>query len=237
MKGLVGLVMNFAGIVVPASCLTAAANTVYYGLFYTLIASQPTGTVSAYSLTQITLSIVRTLVACFSPVSTTISRLIAATQFALGVGPTAVSCLQVAQALFHAQALTPGDPNFLAGRAGVGNQEWVSGAEPLTYLVSFQNERNASAPAHPVVITSLLDPNLDPNTLQLSSITLVGVQIPITSALNPAVGSDELTTAVDLRPTQNLLVNVDAKLNPTTRSLIWTFTSIDRRPAGPRRMY
>lgn len=74
--------------------------------------------------------------------------------------------------------------------------------------------------------------NVDLSTLNLINIAIPkgssSVSVPIPSgAFNPAAGVDEFTTNVDLRPTQNLLVNVDAKLNPNTQTLIWTLSSID----------
>jgi hypothetical protein len=53
------------------------------------------------------------------------------------------------------------------------------------------------------------------------------------ASFNPGAGLDEFTTNLDLRPNQNLLVGVDAKLNPTTRTLTWTFTSIDPTTGSP----
>jgi hypothetical protein len=69
-------------------------------------------------------------------------------------------------------------------------------------------------------------------TLTLPGITVpnsgTAVPVPIAAgAFNPAANVNEFITNVDLRPTQSLLVNVDAKLNPATQTLTWTFTSID----------
>ena len=119
------------------------------------------------------------------------------------------------------------DPNGLAGFSGVGAAHWVSGKTALAYAISFTNEPAATASAQQVVVTDMIDPNSDLNTLQLTSIGLVGIQVPISPTFLPAVGTNEFATNVDLRPAQNLLVNVDAKLDPASRILTWTFTSVD----------
>ena len=52
--------------------------------------------------------------------------------------------------------------------------------------------------------------------------------MPVPSgSFNPGAQVNEFTTVADLRPTQGLLVNVDAKLNSATQTLTWTLSSID----------
>jgi hypothetical protein len=73
--------------------------------------------------------------------------------------------------------------------------------------------------------------------VDLSMLTLLGInlpngtasfQVPVSSAsFNPAAGLNEFTGFADLRPSQSLLVNVDAKLNTVNRTLTWTLSSID----------
>jgi hypothetical protein len=128
--------------------------------------------------------------------------------------------------------IAPSDPNNLIGFPGVGSQGWIAGAQALTYEISFGNEPTATAPAQQVVVTQTLGANVNLSTLNLPSITIpngassVHVTVP-TGSFNPAASLNEFTTNVDLRPTQSLLVNVDAKLTPATQTLTWTFTSID----------
>jgi hypothetical protein len=126
----------------------------------------------------------------------------------------------------------PGDPNNLAGPPGVGGQRWMTGAQALSYVVSYDNEPSATAPAQQVIVTQPLGPNVNLSSLSLLGITLpnsaTSVQVPIPpNSFNPAAGVDEFTTNADLRPTQSLLVSVNAKLNRITRMLTLTFTSID----------
>jgi hypothetical protein len=108
----------------------------------------------------------------------------------------------------------------------------MAGAQALSYVVSFNNEPTATAPAQQVVVTQPLGASVNLSTLALLGMTIPNgssnVRVPVSArSFNPGVGVDEFTTNVDLRPNQSLLVNVDAKLNPATKTLTWTLTSID----------
>ena len=119
------------------------------------------------------------------------------------------------------------DPNDLTGLAGSGSARWVSGQTPLSYAIEFSNLPTATARAQQVIVTNLLNVNVDMSTLTLTSIDLPGVQVPIPPTFVPAAGQNEVTTNVDLRPSQNLLVTINAKLNPNTGLVTWTFSSVD----------
>ncbi|MGA2581371.1 MAG: SBBP repeat-containing protein [Bryobacteraceae bacterium] len=128
--------------------------------------------------------------------------------------------------------IQPTDPNNFVGSAGVGGQRWIGLRQALSYAVSFQNEPTATGPAQQVVMTQPLGANVNLSTLRLTGIVIPNgssnIEVPVPpGSFNPAAGLDEFTTNVDLRPTQSLFVNVDAKLNPATETLTWTFTSID----------
>jgi hypothetical protein len=114
----------------------------------------------------------------------------------------------------------------------------MAGAQALSYVISFNNEPSASAPAQQVVVTQPLGANVNLSTLSLPVMSLPNgssnVQVAVSPAsFNPAAGVDEFTTNADLRPAQSLLVNVDAKLNPATQTLTWTLTSIDPTTGSP----
>ncbi len=132
------------------------------------------------------------------------------------------------------------DPNNLVGPTGVGGQQWVTGTQPLSYVISFGNDANASEPAQTVVVTQPLGPNINLSTLGLVAMTIPNgtsgatVQVPVPAgAFNPAAGVDEFTTTVDLRPTQSLLVSVNASLNANTKTLTWVLQSIDPATGQP----
>jgi hypothetical protein len=110
----------------------------------------------------------------------------------------------------------------------VGGQGWISGAQALAYEIAFGNDPTATAPAQQVIVTQPLGTNVNSSSLGLLGITLpngtggTSVLVPVPQgSLNPAVGRNEFTTRVDLPPTQSLLVNVDAKLNTSTKTLTW----------------
>jgi len=134
---------------------------------------------------------------------------------------------------YHRIVSTSFDPNNLTGSSGVGTSRWVSGQQPLDYSIEFANLPTATAPAQRVVVINPVDPNSDLNTLQLTAINLRGIPVPISPTIAPIAGANEFVTNLDLRPTQNLLVNVDVKLDPISRVLTWTFTSIDPTTGQP----
>ena len=65
------------------------------------------------------------------------------------------------------QTIVSGDPNDLDGSLGDGSAaHYLTGSQPLRYIVSFENEDTASAPAQSVTITNPLDANLDLSTFR-----------------------------------------------------------------------
>lgn len=122
----------------------------------------------------------------------------------------------------------------MSGPAGSGIGKWVPSTSALPYVVSFGNEPTATAPAQQVVVTQALDPNVDLSTLSLAGLTIPNgsgtssITVPVPpGAFSPVTSVDEYAMTVDLRPSQSLLVGIDVKLNPASRVLVWTFTSLD----------
>jgi hypothetical protein len=90
----------------------------------------------------------------------------------------------------------------------------------------------ATAPAQEVFITDQLDiTNLDLSTFSFGPISF-GETI-----ITPFPGLSEFYKIVDLRPDNDLLVKIEARLNQDTGLLSWTFTSLDpvtgRLPEDP----
>ena len=128
--------------------------------------------------------------------------------------------------------VAPRDPNDKVGPGGVGDVSFVSAISPLSYTIDFENTPTASAPAQVVTITDQLDSNLDWRTLQLGAIVFDNQQIAVPAGLS------FYTTMVDLRPYgQDLLVQIDAGIDPAAGVVHWTFASIDPdtgvAPANP----
>ena len=121
-----------------------------------------------------------------------------------------------------------GDPNYIVGPTGVGAQMWVAGIVPLTYTVQFENDPGATYPVQQAITTDTLNPALmAPSSLQLATMIVAGHPVPIPSNFVPQAGLGEFFTNLDLRPTQNLFVQIHVQLNPSTGLVTWTFTSID----------
>ena len=114
----------------------------------------------------------------------------------------------------YSEYVSAGDPNGLVGPSGKGAARWLSGGQSLTYGIFFANESDASAPAQKVIVTTPLAANLDLASLQLQGINIPGISVPIPATFDPAISLYEAATTVDLRPTQNLLVRINAKLDP-----------------------
>jgi hypothetical protein len=114
------------------------------------------------------------------------------------------------------------DPNDQMGPIGIGDLRYLSGLEPLHYVVSFENHDTATAPAQEVIVKNILDPyKVDVNSVQLSDIH-VG-----TNLISVPAGVHSFSTVLDLRTNQNLLVAIDCNLDPNTSTLNWHFRSLD----------
>jgi len=135
---------------------------------------------------------------------------------------------QTAKAVATMHAIQSKDPNSKSGPNGVGPAQWVSGQQPLTYDVSFENLPAATAPAQQVAVTDQLDAsNVDLSTLSLGPIAFGSNQ------LIPPAGSSTFAATVDLRPAVDLLVEVTGSLDPNTELLTWKFISIDPATGNP----
>ncbi|HEX8422031.1 MAG TPA: Calx-beta domain-containing protein, partial [Pyrinomonadaceae bacterium] len=106
---------------------------------------------------------------------------------------------------------------------GVGTGRFISGVEPLRYAVFFENKPEATAPAQTVVVTD----QLDASRFDFETFSLGPIFFGKDKLITPPTGLSEYTVEVDLRPQQNLIARVEAKLDKATGLLTWRFTSID----------
>ena len=53
----------------------------------------------------------------------------------------------------------PIDPNDKQGPTGYGAERYISGDEPLFYMINFENQGSATAPVQQLVVTDQLDPD------------------------------------------------------------------------------
>lgn len=114
------------------------------------------------------------------------------------------------------------DPNDKVGRNGIGPSRYITSKEPLNYAIFFENKPDATAPAQEVIITDQLDLDaVDVNTFSLGRITFGE------KSLTPPPHLSEFTQEVDLRPANNLIVKIAAKLDKTSGLVTLRFSCID----------
>lgn len=118
------------------------------------------------------------------------------------------------------------DPNAISGPAGLRSSHYVSGSAPIAYLISSENSLAATAPAQRVTISDLFDTaRFDPGTLTLGPIAFSGKVL--TPPILPLASIGGFRSQVDLRPENDLLVDVQVTLDRIAGLLKWQFTSLD----------
>lgn len=147
-------------------------------------------------------------------------------EVAFDAGRVWVECSDVfgdnEQHSLHVTAVSSWDPNDKIGSQGAGQGQFITGEEPLRYSVFFENVETATAPAQEVIITDQLDvANMDLSTLSLGPIAFGDTSV------TPPPGLSSFATDVDLRPDKDLIVRIEANLNPNSGLLTWRFTSLD----------
>ncbi len=115
----------------------------------------------------------------------------------------------------------PVDPNFISGPAGFGTQNYIPSGQALPYVIGFENEPDASAPAQVVEVTQQLDADLDWSTFQLGSFGFDGQVYSVPAELT------SYDTRIDATSSLGVYVDVSASFNELTGALTWTFTSLD----------
>jgi hypothetical protein len=176
------------------------------------------------------------------PISKAVKIAIAVTDLVIGDGGavvqtvTACGSFQVVSrdparpgtATLNSECVSSRDPNDIIGPPGAGEARQLSGQGPMAYLILFENKPDATAAAQTVLVTDQLDPaKFDLSTLSLGLITF-GDYIVV-----PPPGLSEYTADIDLRPGNELIVRVEAKLDPATGVLTWRFESIDPETGEP----
>ena len=112
------------------------------------------------------------------------------------------------------------DPNAKYGPAGKGSSVYVGSKAPYNYIVTFENDSAASAPAQRVIITDTLDKGV----FDISSFKPTGFGFGDTTYLYKK-GED--TVYIDLRPAKQAIVKVFYHLDPATGILTWTFLTLN----------
>jgi RHS repeat-associated protein len=116
------------------------------------------------------------------------------------------------------------DPNEIVGPASGEASQYVTANQPLSYTVFFENEPTATAPAHDVTVTTTLDPNVDLSTFELLSIGWGNEVLSVPPGLT---SYSTRVSYVQPNTGNTILVDVSAALDFSTRTLTWTFTTLD----------
>ncbi len=114
------------------------------------------------------------------------------------------------------------DPNDKTGLAGAGANGWINTKQRFPYMIRYENDPEATAPAKEVVVRDMLDKTIfDLNTLQLKGYAIADSFYTILPGL-----SEHLDT-IDLRPRRPYLVKVEVTLDKPTGELVWKFLSLE----------
>jgi uncharacterized repeat protein (TIGR01451 family) len=112
-----------------------------------------------------------------------------------------------------------GDPNEKEA-GSINGSTFVRAGEFIDYTIHFENMATATAPAQLVIITDVLDSNLDLSTLELGQIGFNGVTVNVPKGRQVFEG----VTFVD---TDSNPVRVTASLDVATRTLTFSMMSLD----------
>lgn len=114
------------------------------------------------------------------------------------------------------------DPNDKLGPAGYGSDHWLSGDDPLTYTIRFENIRAATASAQQVRVTDAFPPELDPSTVQIVGAEIGGKAVPLAlDASSPPLLKASGSAVLDPLTSRDVLA--DVSLNQATGEFVTTF--------------
>ncbi|WP_145234608.1 putative Ig domain-containing protein [Urbifossiella limnaea] len=124
--------------------------------------------------------------------------------------------------LFSSALARSRDPNDKLAPAGFGGAAFVLPDSSLAYTVRFENQADATAPAHDVLVTDILDPTLDLDTFELTEVAFAGVRLAV-----PA-GRDHYAAALPFVANGvTLRVEVAVDLDRATRTLTLSLRATD----------
>lgn len=127
------------------------------------------------------------------------------------------------QLMAFIRVVTSIDPNEKTGPTNLSVQNYIRSNQVFNYKIFFENVDSATAAAQEVFVYD----TLDLQSLDLSTFALNEIAFGENTRIRPPSGLREYSTLVDLRPNLDLIVRVDAKLNPSSGILFWHFISLD----------
>ncbi|KPA18868.1 YD repeat-containing protein [Candidatus Magnetomorum sp. HK-1] len=111
---------------------------------------------------------------------------------------------------------------------GTGTLHHILFDRTIEYTIRFENKSNAGASAQYILITDSLNDNLNADSFVLKEIAFGEYRIDIPE------GHTYYHTRLDLRDSgKNLLIDIEAGLDPATRIAKWIFTAIDPDTGEP----
>ncbi len=113
------------------------------------------------------------------------------------------------------------DPNAKYGPSGRNSSRYVPSRHPYNYMVTFENDSTATAPAERVIITDTLDTSV----FDIHTFKALGFGFGDTSYVYKPQDGD--TVDMDMRPEKPYIVRVFHHLNTATGILTWYFQTLD----------
>jgi hypothetical protein len=114
------------------------------------------------------------------------------------------------------------DPNDVIGPAGYGPERWIRrDFTTLPYMIRFENEADAAAPAREVFITHTLDESLDWTTFAFGDVGFGEYTLDVPP------GRQTFFTRFDLQSELGIYVDVTGDFDLTTGTASWYFAAID----------
>lgn len=126
----------------------------------------------------------------------------------------------------QSERILPNDPNEKVGLGGLGSQHHVAAGETLKYTVFFENVITATAPAQVVVITDVLDSDLDWESVRFTEVAFGDEAAAVSEDgrhFDMRLPHADYRAEVD----KTWWVDVNGNLNPDTGQITWQFTTLD----------
>lgn len=122
---------------------------------------------------------------------------------------------------YDPQPVQSSDPNDIIGPEGFGEEGWIGARSILPYMIRFENQATASAPAQRVTITHQLDSDLDFRTFRVDDLGWgdLRIELPGNAGFHQS--------RVDLPDALGFDVDVTATIDIVTGLATWILQAVD----------
>jgi len=127
----------------------------------------------------------------------------------------------------NSQTVRAVDPNDKIAPAGYGEAHFIQQDDLLAYKIRFENQADATAPAHIITITDTLDEDLDLSTFELTEIGFANRVVVVPSGLKNYETTMDLTVDNEYVTGAEVHVQISATLDAATRELTFNMTGLD----------